>query len=359
MPLRPNLIQKRKPDAEKLRALLYSEDVTKFLDDAESNIKSGTPLDWDVVSKVAYLEYYRTYFEKDGAKESQEVKAEEWIKRAFNHESSSFGSDREIRRRPGDDEALFRSHRYPREVVEESNPGATLGIPAPALGYCENCHIFLGSPDHILIGSVPLEEYVFYFTGFIFVLLFYIWLDEFWLSAYSVRADARERTDFRRLLQFHPASLLVGLLFIATAILYRHFYNLHYPQEPAGFPGYFLFLTVGALGPAAIIFPAALPVINWRAFSPVLFVTLLTSLLWEATLGVPYGWWDYQHSQMMGVFVTAWNMLPVEAVSVWVAVSFETVIVYEVVKRWQASGKGIRHALFGPSPKQGSLAAPR
>lgn len=38
---------------------------------------------------------------------------------------------------------------------------------------------------------------------------------------------------------------------------------------------------------------------------------------------------------MMGVFVTAWNMLPIEAICVWVAVSFETVIVYEVVKRWQ------------------------
>ena len=111
------------------------------------------------------------------------------------------------------------------------NPAATLGIPAPALGHCENCHIFMGSPDHILVGSVPIEEYIFYFTGFIFVLLFYIWLDEYWLAAYSVRADARERLDFRRLLQFHPKSVLVGLLLIVVAILYRHYYNLHHPQE--------------------------------------------------------------------------------------------------------------------------------
>ena len=227
------------------------------------------------------------------------------------------------------------------------NPAATLGIPAPALGHCENCHVFVGSPDHIIVGSVPIEEYIFYFTGFIFVLLFYIWLDEYWLAAYSVRADARERIDFRRLLQFHPKSVLVGLLLIVVAILYRRYYNFHHPQEPAGFPGYLLFLVTGALGPAAVIFPAALPVINWRAFSLVLFVTLMTSLLWEATLGVPYGWWDYQHSQMMGVFVTAWNMLPIEAVCVWVAVSFETVIVYEVVKRWQASGRTIGRAFLG------------
>lgn len=118
-------------------------------------------------------------------------------------------------------------------------------------------------------------------------MLFYIWLDEYWLAAHGVRSDARERTDFLRLIQFHPASLVVGLLLIAFAILYRHFYNLQHPLEPAGFPGYFLFLVTVALGPAAIIFPAALPVTNWRAFSLVLFVTLLTSLLWEATLGVP------------------------------------------------------------------------
>jgi hypothetical protein len=74
---------------------------------------------------------------------------------------------------------------------------------------------------------------------------------------------------------------------------------------------------------------------------------LTTSLLWEATLGVPYGWWDYQPSQMMGIFIVAWNRLPVEAVFVWIAVSFQTVIVYEVVRRWQSSGKRARSAFLG------------
>lgn len=226
------------------------------------------------------------------------------------------------------------------------NPAATLGIPAPALGPCEQCHVFVGSPDHIVVGSVPIEEYIFYFTGFSFVLLFYIWLDEYWLAAYSVPADSRERSDFRRLLEFHPASVVVALVMIGVAVLFRHHYDVYHPQE-SGFPGYFVFLVLAALGPAAVIFPAALPVINWRAFSLLLFVTLLTSLLWEATLGVPYGWWDYQHSQMMGIFVTAWNRLPIEAVCVWAAVSFQTVIVYEVVKRWQSSGRGIRRAFLG------------
>jgi hypothetical protein len=33
-----------------------------------------------------------------------------------------------------------------------------------------------------------------------------------------------------------------------------------------------------------------MPVINWRALSLTLFIILPTNLLWEATLGVPYGW---------------------------------------------------------------------
>jgi hypothetical protein len=225
------------------------------------------------------------------------------------------------------------------------NPGATLGIPAPALGPCSNCHVFVGTPAKVIIGSVPLEEYVFYFTGFMTVLLLYIWLDEYWLRAYSVPDTAPIRTEFQRLLRFHPRSLILAVILILCAVACRTVFD--HRHHVSGFPGYFTFLVVAALGPSSVLFPAATPVINWRAFSLVLFVLLTTSLLWEATLGVPYGWWDYQPSQMMGIFIVAWNRLPVEAVFVWIAVSFQTVIVYEVVRRWQSSGKRARSAFLG------------
>lgn len=220
------------------------------------------------------------------------------------------------------------------------NVSATLGVPAPALH--GGGHIFVGSPGHVVIGSVPIEEYVFYFTGFVTVLLLYIWLDEYWLRAYTVPAESSDRIDFARLLRFHPESLVLAALLIVGAILYR---RTHVPGP--GFPGYFIFLVAGALGPSAALFPTALPVINWRAFSMTLFTILLTSLLWEATLGVPYGWWGYQPSQMIGLTITAWDHLPVEAVCVWIAVVYQTVIVYEIIKRWQASGRKARHAFLG------------
>lgn len=205
-------------------------------------------------------------------------------------------------------------------------PGATLGIKAPALG-----------------GGVPLEEYIFYLTGFIAVLLIYIWLDEFWLSAYNVPDYPGEAKKMARLLQFHPTSVVIAVALVAVGVIYKKFFS----ASPDGFPGYFTFLVLGALLPAASFFPSARLFINWRAFSLTLFFVLLLSLLWEATLAVPYGWWDYQSKQMLGVFIGAWSRLPLEAVCVWIAVTYATAIVFEVVKLWQASGKPARHAFLG------------
>jgi hypothetical protein len=214
---------------------------------------------------------------------------------------------------------------FARSFFEFPNPGATLRITAPALG-----------------GGVPIEEYFFYFTGFVAVLLMYIWLDEYWLAAYRIPSDARERAQFDRLLRFHPQSAVWAVALIGAAILYRW----TQVREP-GFPSYFTFLVIGALGPSAALLPSAMPVINWRAFSLTQFIILLTSLLWEATLGVPYGWWGFQDAAMMGLRITAWSRLPIEEVCVWIAVTYATVIVYEIVRRWQASGKRLRHALMG------------
>jgi hypothetical protein len=214
---------------------------------------------------------------------------------------------------------------FARSFFSFPNSGATLRITAPALG-----------------GGVPVEEYVFYFTGFVAILLLYIWLDEYWLAAYSVPATARERAEFDRLLRFHPQSMVWALVLIGAAVVYR-WTEVRGP----GFPGYFTFLVIGALAPSAALLPAAMPVINWRALSLTLFMILLTSLLWEATLGVPYGWWGFQDAQMIGLRITAWSRLPVEEVCVWIAVTYATVIVYEIVRRWQASGKAFIRALVG------------
>jgi hypothetical protein len=149
----------------------------------------------------------------------------------------------------------------------------------------------------------------------------------------------------RRLLQFHPISLILAVVLIGAAWFYKKHFAL--PEDQAGFPGYFTFLVVGALLPAVISFPVARRFINWRALSLTLFFMLLVSLVWEATLAVPYNWWNYQHRQMSGLFIGAWSGLPIEGVCVWIAVTYATAIIFEIVKVWLASERTIRDALLG------------
>jgi hypothetical protein len=191
------------------------------------------------------------------------------------------------------------------------NPGATLGIHAPAIG-----------------GAIPVEEYVFYFTGFLAVLLLYVWTGEYWLAAYCVPDPRTESAKIRRFLSFHPASLLAGVVLIAAAVLYKKFLS----PVPAGLPEYFIALVIGSTVPSMALFPAARNFIHWRALSLTLFMILLISLFWEATLAVPYGWWGYRPEKMTGLFIGAWAGLPIEAVLVWISVTYTTTIVYEVLK---------------------------
>lgn len=202
---------------------------------------------------------------------------------------------------------FFFAHRF----FTFANVGATLSIGAPAIG-----------------GPIPIEEYVFYFTGFLAVLLIYVWLDEYWMAAYSRPDYHGEAILIQNLFGFDLSSLLVGIVLVVAAILYKKSVS----PFPDGFPGYFTVLVIGSTVPSAGFFKTARPFINWRAFSLTLFMILLISLFWEATLAVPYGWWDYQQGEMLGLFIGAWAGLPIEAVLVWISVSYATVIIYEVLK---------------------------
>jgi hypothetical protein len=206
------------------------------------------------------------------------------------------------------------------------NRGAVLGIGIPAVG---------GE-------AIPIEEFAFYLTGFLVVLLLYIWNDEYWVAAYNVDYG-QEAPKVRKLVQFHFPSICVGVVLLVTAVVYKKLFS----EVPEGWPWYFTYLILASFIPSAGFLPSVQRFVNWRAFSLTFFMILLISLLWEATLGVPYGWWGYHHGVMMGIFIGAWRELPLEAVLAWLAVTYTTVIVFEVVKVWQASGKSARSAFFG------------
>jgi tetratricopeptide (TPR) repeat protein len=70
-------------EAEELRSLLGADDVKLFLTQAEQALKEGHPLDWDTVSKVAYIYYYKVYCVPEQEKPNLLQCAIHWIQRAL------------------------------------------------------------------------------------------------------------------------------------------------------------------------------------------------------------------------------------------------------------------------------------
>ncbi|MBI5187237.1 MAG: hypothetical protein HZA01_16145 [Nitrospinae bacterium] len=192
--------------------------------------------------------------------------------------------------------------------------------------------------------DLPIEEFIFYGSGFMAILLLYIWCDEFWFGAYNLPDYHGETKALEKIVAFHPRSAILGLTLVVLGIIYKKFFQHQYNE---GFPGYFIFLTLVSIVPSCAFFKATFRFINWRAFSFTFFFLLLVSLMWEATLGVPYQWWTYNYSQMLGITIGAWGNLPIEAALLWMAVTFTTVIIYEVIKIWLHSGRRAREAFFG------------
>lgn len=213
------------------------------------------------------------------------------------------------------------------------NKDATLGILIPVLG---------GE-------SVPVEEVVFYVSGVAAALLLYLWTDWYWLKAYQVPFDEQEiaRRGVDRVIRLHWPSFIIGAAAVLVAVAFKKCCS----EAPEGFPGYFTFLVFLAVAPSMVLYPTAAPFINWRALSFTYFVLLFVSLLWEATLGVPYQWWGYKNEQMLGIFVDAWANLPAEEPTLWMTISFTTIIAYQSIKVFIAlkANRRLKEALLGPS----------
>jgi len=206
------------------------------------------------------------------------------------------------------------------------NHNAVLGITFPAVG-----------------GRLPIEEIIFYITGFTTVLLLYVWCDEYWFERYNVPDYTKESAKIDKVLQFHWPSVAIGIALIALAIAYKKLLSV----STDGFPWYFIYITVAALIPSMAFYPSAKPFINWRAFSFTFFIMVLISLIWEATLALPYQWWGFQDRAMTGIFIDAWHDLPIEEIVVWFSVSYASVIIYETIKIWLSSGKNLKQLFFG------------
>src|SRR5262249_46352347 len=117
-------------------------------------------------------------------------------------------------------------------------------------------------------------------------------------------------------------SVILGVVLIAAAIVYRKFVS----AASEGFPWYFTYLVCASLIPSAGFFYTAQQFINWRAFSFTFFLLLLISLLWEVTLALPIGGWDYGGNTLVGLQSGPCSVLPFKAFWFCLAWTFTTFI---------------------------------
>jgi hypothetical protein len=205
-----------------------------------------------------------------------------------------------------------------------SNTGATLGIRLPAWSFHDmKWHT----------SALPIEEFGFYAGGAFFMTALYVWADLRWLTERVNALPSLEQAQglvgkpWWKIFKFDWRVFLVGLVICVIAIAYRR----AAVPEP-GFPGYFILLMCIGFIPTVMLFETVEPLVNWQAFTLMFTVLQLVSLLWEATLGVPYNWWNYHHNQMVGVFVGAWAQLPVESIMMWILGGWATTIAYEAFR---------------------------
>jgi hypothetical protein len=178
------------------------------------------------------------------------------------------------------------------------------------------------------VAGIPVEEFLFYALGSIFVLAFYLWLCDYFMEAYNASPETRhaDTQKIGSLLSVHRRGLYFALTLLVLAFV------LHGVYGGEGIPGYAIFLIIGPGIPVILLYTSLSKFINWPAAFMVAFQVMILGMLWEASLGVPFGWWGYQPEQMMGIFVAEWGVLPIEAVALWFLVAFPTIFVFEAVR---------------------------
>ena len=189
---------------------------------------------------------------------------------------------------------------------------AVVGITLPALDVTGVDHAF----------RIPVEELAFYLLGFASLLTLYAWLDSI-----VVPITRRRQHAFRLPTRNVLAGAAVGLGLTLVGAFAQRVFN---PTAIA--PGYWIYLMLVPVPVVVAFAPVVAHRINWVALSIVCLALWGHSVLWEASLAIPQGWWGYQPASMIGLSIKAWSGLPIEAVVVWLLTPIASVVSLEAIR---------------------------
>jgi len=202
------------------------------------------------------------------------------------------------------------------------NRDAVIGICLPAVTWHH-------TDEFMRWDLIPIEEFGFYFFGSLSIILMYVWCNEYWLSEYKIKDDDVRRRELVKRFRWsilHWRSLRIGVIILVMGWIYRNYIS----DVGPGFPGYLAFLTAIGILPSLIMYRYVKKLINFRALSCTLLMTLLISTSYEVILGVPYQWWGFRPEQMMGFSIAGFSGVPVEEPILWVAIVWASVIFFEM-----------------------------
>lgn len=165
---------------------------------------------------------------------------------------------------------------------------------------------------------IPLEEFIFYISGLYFILVFYLFNRHSWLVKYTISPSTiTSMSNVSR-----NCNIFTSIIVIFGIILKFLCINDIFPE-------YFLWILSCSFVPSTWLYGKIKHLVNWQAFSFTLSIVLLVSIIWEVTLALPYGFWNYRHTSMIGIFIKPWNNLPIESVFIWIITPFTVVFLYE------------------------------
>jgi hypothetical protein len=204
--------------------------------------------------------------------------------------------------------------------------------------------------------TIPLEEVFFYLGSAALLRMLYMWASEDFFSRYTVprRLHAKLAHDAVPIAQLDKKFLVAALAVLVAGIVIKKMpgtwldvIGMRWHGSQEGWPYYLMFELALVFGTLAALYKRVHKFTNARAFLFVMALQVLISIVWEATLALPYGWWNYRMTAMIGVTIMPWSRLALEGSFLWVSVGWSVMLMYEAAKIQAVTGYSWRKVLRG------------
>jgi hypothetical protein len=238
---------------------------------------------------------------------------------------------------------IFLAHRF--FTFPEENTHLLPQIPGYTWsGACSTIWTFSNLSCYEL--NIPLEEVVFYLVSAALLRMLYMWGTEDFFRLYTLpRSSYVEKAHLALpLVKLNKTLLVVGLVILATGIAVK---KAGWHGNEAGFPYYLVALLTIVFGTLIALHTRVHKFTNSRAFLFAMALQVVISLVWEGTLALPYRFWNYQMTAMVGLTAVPWSNLAIEACFLWVSVGWSVMLWYEASKIKAVTGRSWPEVLTG------------